>query len=123
MAVLLFSLSGVPDDEADEVRALLDSHHIEFYETGRGILGFSTPAIWLPDEARLEQARRLIADYQMERSRSQREAYAQRQQAGEQPTIIHAMLSSPFRFVLYVAAILIVLYFSIRPFFFLGSPP
>ena len=33
MRVLLFKLNGVPEDEADEVRALLADHGIDFYET------------------------------------------------------------------------------------------
>ena len=33
MAVLFFNLRGVPQDEADDVRELLQQHDIGFYET------------------------------------------------------------------------------------------
>jgi hypothetical protein len=36
MAKLLLNLRNVPDDEADDVRALLDEHDIAYYETSRG---------------------------------------------------------------------------------------
>jgi len=32
MPILLFSLRGVPDDEADEVRELLTEQNIDFYD-------------------------------------------------------------------------------------------
>ena len=47
MALLLFRLRNVPDDEADEVRHLLNENSIEFYETSAGNWGISMPAIWL----------------------------------------------------------------------------
>ena len=50
MSLLLFSLRGVPEDEAEEVRELLTSNRIEFYETSAGLWGTSTPALWLLQE-------------------------------------------------------------------------
>ena len=38
MTTLLLNLRQVPDDEAEEVRALLNEHRIAFYET--------TPSLW-----------------------------------------------------------------------------
>ena len=64
MAVLLFPLRNVPDDEAEEVRALLGTHGIDFYETPASAFGISAGAIWLRDEAQLQVARQLIDDYQ-----------------------------------------------------------
>ena len=56
MPVKLFSLRGVPDDEADEIRALLAQHAIDYYETPPGNWGVSMPAIWLPDDSELARA-------------------------------------------------------------------
>ena len=50
MPELLFKLRNVPDDEAEEVRQLLNDHEINFYETRAGGWGISMPGIWLPDD-------------------------------------------------------------------------
>ncbi|MFO7288296.1 MAG: DUF6164 family protein, partial [Gammaproteobacteria bacterium] len=47
MAKLLLNLRGVPDDEADEIRALLEEHGIAFYETPPSRWGVSAGGIWL----------------------------------------------------------------------------
>ena len=39
MAKLLFDLRDVPDDEADDVRALLDAHGLDYYETKPAAMG------------------------------------------------------------------------------------
>lgn len=39
-AKILFRLSGVPDDEADDVRMLLTDNAIDFYETSAGNWGY-----------------------------------------------------------------------------------
>ena len=41
MSKLLFRLRNVPDDEAEEVRQLLEEHGIETYETDAGNWGIS----------------------------------------------------------------------------------
>ena len=75
MAYLLFSLRGVPEEEAFEIRDLLNHHDIDFYETNAGNWGFSMPAIWLRDELQLDQAQQLLQGYHRYRYQSQREAY------------------------------------------------
>jgi len=47
MSKILFRLNGVSDDEAEEVRELLASNNIDFYETSPGNWGVSMPAIGL----------------------------------------------------------------------------
>jgi len=47
MTTLLLNLRRVPDDEADEVRALLERHDIPFYETTPSLWGVSAGGIWL----------------------------------------------------------------------------
>jgi hypothetical protein len=41
MTKLLLNLRNVPDDEADDVRALLDDHDIAYYETSPGFSSIS----------------------------------------------------------------------------------
>ena len=61
MPVKLFPLNGVPDDEAEDVRALLKAGDVAFHETSAGNWGISSAAIWLSDDSRLEEARALLA--------------------------------------------------------------
>ena len=61
MAKLLFKLRGVPDDEADDVRQLLEENGMRVYETSAGTWGTGVPAIWLQEgvvnEAAAQRAR------------------------------------------------------------------
>lgn len=121
MSVLLFKLRNVPEDEADDIRDLLESNNIEFYETSAGNWGISTPAIWLKNTDDLEKAKSLIDIYQQERGISQREAYAQLKKSGEHKTLLDAFLENPFRFIAFVLFILVILYFSTKPFLSLSN--
>ena len=120
MALLLFSLRQVPDDEAADIRELLEENHIDFYETHAGNWGISMPAIWLRDEQQHEQARQLIDDYQQERQIVIREEYARMKQAGEAPTFLKNLWHYPAQTILFIAAIVLVLYLSIKLVFEFG---
>ena len=121
MPVQLFNLRNVPDDEADDIRALLEQHAIDYYETPSGNWGISIPALWLPDEARLTEARALIEDYQSERLARVRAEYRQAARSGELPTLLARIRHNPLQVLLIVAFALAVLYFSTRPFLDLGG--
>lgn len=117
MSRLVMNLRNVPDDEADEVRALLDEHGIEYYETQPGPFGISMGAIWLRDESRAEEADRLFREYQAERRERMRSKYLERLNRGEAEGIIDRFRQHPLRntaFVLFAAALL---YIMTRPFF------
>jgi len=121
MPAKLFSFHNVPDDEAEEVRELLRSNDIDFYETPAGNWGISVPYIWLQDENELEKAKVLIGDYQKERLIRAREEYAQLGRTGRLRTLGDVIRENPLRFVVYLAAIAAVLYFSTRPFIDIGK--
>lgn len=70
MAILVFRLKYVPDDEADEIRQLLTEHQIEFYETSAGRWQISMAGIWVKDKEQASRARQLIHEDQIERSRN-----------------------------------------------------
>ena len=118
MPHLLFKLNGVPDDEAEEIRAVLDEHHIDYYETNAGRFGISLAAIWLRGDEELERARELINDYQQQRYQQARETYEQQQRDGTAETFLQKALHSPLKTLIFLAAILAVLYFSIMPFIY-----
>jgi hypothetical protein len=75
MAKLLLNLRYVPDDEADEVRALLEAHEIEYYETTPSMWGVSAGGIWVRHDRDTAAAARLMADYQERRRARARGEY------------------------------------------------
>ncbi len=121
MAILLFPLRHVPEDEADEVRALLTSHGIDFYQTPESAFGISAGSIWLRDESQAQIARQLLDEYQTQRYATQRERHEELTRQGQHRTFAHILRENPLRFVVYLAAIAVVLYLSLKPFFALGD--
>ncbi len=120
MALLLFPLRGVPEDEADEVRELLAEQQIDFYETSAGNWGVSMPGLWLRDDAELEKARQLIGHYQQQRYLTARQDYLQRKQLGQQKTLRQELIKRPLVYVAYLLAMGLVIYASVRLLFELG---
>jgi len=116
MAVLFFKLRNVPDDEAADVRQLLQDHGIEFYETTAGTWGISMPGIWLQDNNRQDEAQHLLDGYQQNRQREARAAYEEARAAGVQRTVLTLISEAPLKVALLLAALLFVLYISIMPF-------
>lgn len=116
MAVLIFKLRSVPDDEAEDVRELLTEHHIDFYETSAGNWGISMPAIWLRDELHKERAKALIGTYQCERYIRVRMEYDQLKKEGKQRKINDLFKENPTEFIVYGVIIVGILYLSIKPF-------
>jgi len=121
MATMLLNLRDVPDDEVAEVRALLDEHGIAYRETAPSFWGISMGAIWLDDADRVEEARALLADYQARRAADARADYQRRRAAGETESFWDRVRAHPVRVPIYVAIVLVVLYFSIKPFVALGG--
>ena len=72
------------------------------------------PAIWLKQNEDLDRARQLLNEYHQQRMIDQREKYQQLKKEGKNISIIHSIKSNPLRFISYVAAILFILYVSIR---------
>ncbi|HEB55352.1 MAG TPA: hypothetical protein ENI98_03405 [Gammaproteobacteria bacterium] len=121
MAILLFKLNAVPDDEVHDIRMLLTDNNIDYYETSAGNWGISLAGIWLRDDHQLEQARSLIDDYQRTRYQQARAEYDLRRAEGRQRTLVAMLRENPLRFLAYLVAISLILYFSIKPFLALGS--
>lgn len=114
MSILLFSLRGVPEDEADEIRELLTANELDYYETSAGNWGASMPAIWLKNKEDVDKAQQLLNEYHHQRLMTQREKYRQLKEAGQSLSVISNIKNNPLRFISYVAAILFILYVSIR---------
>jgi len=116
MAVLLFKLRNVPDDEAQEVRALLAENEIDFYETSAGNWSISMPGIWLSDAAQLPAALKLLEEYQLQRLDNARREYEQLKISGQLPTFADRFKENPARFIAYSALIVAVIYISLQLF-------
>jgi hypothetical protein len=121
MAVIIFRLNNVPDDEADEVRQLLTDNNIDFYETTAGRWGISVAAIWLKDEGLKEKARTLIDKYQEEKAFSAKQEYENLRREGRLETLIDRIRRRPVQFLFYLLIIFLILYVSIRPFLSIGE--
>ena len=121
MATLLVNLRAVPDDEADEIRALLTEHEIEFYETQPNWWGFTMGGIWLRDDSQLERARTLLAHYQRDRYLRARSEFRQQQHQGTVPSLLDRLRHDPLRLLALLAIVGVILYFSISPFLRLGG--
>lgn len=118
MSKLVFRLRNVPDDEAEEVRQLLQDNEIAFFETSAGNWGISMPAIWVNSDADFARARQLLDDYQQERSKRIRKQYEISRQRGEARTSLEIFKGNPLRYIGYILVIAVVLYLSLR--FFLS---
>ncbi len=116
MAELLFRLRNVPDDEAEEIRALLSAHNIDYYETEAGNWGIAMPAIWLHSDAQLAEAQYLLDAYQEKRQQSARQTYEQQRQRGKHRTVMDKVREAPLLAAIYLAAVLFILYISLMPF-------
>jgi hypothetical protein len=109
MAKLLLNLRNVPDDEADDVRAMLDAARIAFHETPPSRWGISAGGIYVTENADVAEAKRLMADYQAQRrarARAEREAAIR---DGTAETFRTMLRAEPLRVVLTVLAIIFLL--------------
>lgn len=120
MSALIFRLRDVCDDEADEVRRLLDQHGFAYHETGAGFLGLGTAGLWLLDSDQKQAARALIDRYQAERSARLAADYQALCDAGQAETTWHRSLRHPVRTLFYLAGAAAVLYLVLAPFLMLG---
>ena len=117
MAKLLLNLRHVPDDEADDVRSMLETARIEFYETPPSIWGISAGGIFVKDNADVPEAKRRMAEYQAQRGarvRAEREAAVR---DGTAETFWTVLRAEPLRVVLTVLAIVLLLGLVGLPFF------
>lgn len=116
MARLLFKLAQVPDDEAQDIRSLLDEHQINYYETDAGFFRVGLDAIWLADGTQEERARELLREYQAERVIRQQQNYAQLVEAGQVPGVWQHFCAQPIRFIASAIAIIFVAGLTLIPF-------
>lgn len=117
MSKLLFRMRDVPEDEAQEVRELLHSNEIEFFETYAGNWGISLPALWLKDHDQFGRARQLLDEYQNSRGQRIRQEYELERVKGDTKTLWQRFRENPVQITVYLLLIGLVLYLSTKFFF------
>jgi len=117
MSHLVFKLNSVPEDEADDVRDLLEEHEIHFYETDSGRWGFGYAAIWMKDNQQLEQAKSLIQKYQADRYQRVTSEHEALELSGEKISRVAFFMSSPIKFTILLVFAGLLAYFTVVPFF------
>ena len=118
MPTLLLNLRNVPDDEADEVRSLLEDPRIDYYETKPSLWGVSGGGLWLPDDSQADVAKAYLATYQAERGERMRRERAQAIAEGRAPSAWSAFREDPLRALATVLGILLMLGLVTLPFLF-----
>lgn len=113
MPKLLLNLRNVPEDEADDVRAMLEANRIPFYETKGSPWGISAGGIWIQDDEQIGQAKTLMAGYQAER---RERAVAERDEArrdGTEETFLKTLRRNPWQVLGLLALMVFIVLFTL----------
>jgi hypothetical protein len=105
MAKLLLNMRLVPDDEAADVRAMLDEARIPWYETEPSRWGISHGGIWVRDDEDVDRAKALMAGYQATRRERARAERAAALRDGTAETFADVLRREPLRVLLAVLGI------------------
>ena len=116
MSKLLFKLRNVPDDEALEVRELLELNNIDYFETTPGNWGISMPGLWLHDADDFPRARALLDDYQADRTQRERTRFDELRALGDAPTLWQLLRAKPLVVSIQLVVIALLAYLSLRLF-------
>jgi len=108
MAVLIFKLRYVPDDEAQDICELLLDNNIEYHETSAGLLGISVPGLWVVNEEQVDEARELVDEYQQLRQKRVQEEYRLKKR-----TSTDMFKENPVRYLGSILAIILICCFTV----------
>ena len=116
MAHLLFRLRHVTEEEALEVRQLLEEQGFDTYETQAGFFRLGVEAIWLRDSCEKERAHAILAAYQAERLERVRQEYQDTMANGEAPTFWRRLVAHPLQVALVILAVVMIVLLTLVPF-------
>lgn len=116
MATLLLNLRHVPDDEAEEVRALLEQHAFDYYETPPSLWGINPGGIWLKDDSQAARAKQVMKEYQAERQARARAEYEAQLRAGTAETLGSTFRRNPIQFIVYIGIVIALILLMTLPF-------
>jgi hypothetical protein len=120
MSKLLLNLYNVGDDEADEVRRLLDANAIAYHETRPSRWGISFGGIWVTRDEDAARAQRLMDAYQAERRERVRRELADARRDGTVPTFATFCREQPLQVLLILIGVALVLGLLALPVFLLA---
>lgn len=121
MPKLLLNLRLATDDEAHDIRTLLDEHQVDWYETKPGFWGISAGGIWLRDLERAAEVKRVLDAYQAERVVRVRAEQDAVRRDGTAPTFLGELRANPGRMLIQLlAAALLVAITIALPFMLLS---
>jgi Family of unknown function (DUF6164) len=118
MSKLVFKLRNVPIDEAQDIRELLETNDIAYFETSAGNWGISLPALWVNESEKFDFARQLIDEYQSERTQRLRKEYELSKARGEAKTQWQSFKDNPIRSIAFISIIVVILTIYMRVFVF-----
>lgn len=121
MARLIFDLRDVPDDEADDVRALLESAGIAFYETRPAALGLFAGGLWVADDDLVPAAKAKIAQYEEDRQVRVRAEYEAALRDGSAETSWQSIRRQPLKALALVLAAALITAITVLPFILFGN--
>lgn len=116
MAKKLYALRNVPEDEIDEMRAVLREHDIDFHETDAGFFGIATAALWINEPLQFDQAKQLIDDYQLQRYQHARNEYETMKAKGAQPRFTDFFRAEPGKIITYILFALLLIAIMTGPY-------
>lgn len=117
--MLLLSFRYAPEDEIEQVRALLTANHIDFYEVPPSFMGFNAGGIWLRDTAQKAEVRALLNTYQQQRAEQARQDWEDKKQQGVHLTQWQMIKARPVRSALTLIGITLLLGLMTIPFWYL----
>jgi hypothetical protein len=119
---LLLNLRMATEDEAADIRDLLDRHGVDWYETQPGFWGISAGGIWLRDLERAAEVKSLLDAYQKQRVvRVRAELEADRRE-GRAPTFMGELRANPGRMLMQLLAVALLIVLTIAlPFVLLSK--
>jgi hypothetical protein len=116
MAKFLMTLRDVPDDEADDIRALLDAASIAYYETKPSLWGVSGGGFWIVDDERIVDAKARLAEYQTDRARRVRAEREADRAAGRLDPPWAALRRNPLQALAALLGIVLMIALTLLPF-------
>lgn len=116
MPTLVFRLRNVPEDEADDVRALMNENEFDWYETSAGNWGVGMPGVWVSKEQEVAKAKQVIETYQRERQATMRDSYQESLDSGQVLSFTQRLKNHPFRVAGLVLFCAFILFVTINPF-------
>ncbi|MGY6587949.1 MAG: DUF6164 family protein [Wenzhouxiangella sp.] len=120
MPKLLLNLRDVPEDEIEEVLALMEAHRFSVYRTPRGIFGVTPGGIWLREAEDYPDAKRVMDGYQEERARKAQAAYARAVEEGRADTWWSLVRRHPVKTLVHLGLAIFILMVFFAPMIQLG---